>query len=371
MDGKERLKEREPLEKILKSKATIERIEYIREILSALSPIICIINENNQVVFTNDLLINEFGFDVKRDIIGKRPGEFLDCENALNDTGGCGTTETCVYCGAYYAIYQSWSKKQKVTTECKITSIKENEKHQLDLEITATPMFFDEHFLIISIIDISEQKHKQLLERIFFHDILNIAGSLSGALEIFPQLSDNERQEYTPIMSSLTNQIIDEIKAQKQIIQAEMGDLSVNIKEIKIDSLLENVYHKIRFHKVSSSKRIKIENHAPTEIIHTDDVLLTRILINMAKNALEATNNSGAITLSAQQSNGQLRFSVHNQSYIPKSTQLQIFKRSFSTKGKGRGLGTYSMKLLGENFLKGKVDFFSTEKEGTTFFIDL
>ena len=50
---------------------------------------------------------------------------------------------------------------------------------------------------------------------------------------------------------------------------------------------------------------------------------------------------------------------------------MQIFKRSFSTKGKGRGLGTYSVRLLAENYLKGKAGFISNEKEGTIFFVDL
>mgnify|MGYP006293419399 CR=1 len=36
---------------------------------------------------------------------------------------------------------------------------------------------------------------------------------------------------------------------------------------------------------------------------------------------------------------------------------MLLFKRSFSTKGVGRGIGTYSMKLFGEKYLKGKVDF--------------
>lgn len=38
---------------------------------------------------------------------------------------------------------------------------------------------------------------------------------------------------------------------------------------------------------------------------------------------------------------------------MPRTSQLQIFQRSFSTKGKGRGLGTYSIKLLTERYLKG------------------
>ena len=52
---------------------------------------------------------------------------------------------------------------------------------------------------------------------------------------------------------------------------------------------------------------------------------------------------------------------------MPKRVQLQIFQRSFSTKGNGRGLGTYSMKLFTEKYLQGRVSFESTEEEGTTF----
>jgi signal transduction histidine kinase len=47
-------------------------------------------------------------------------------------------------------------------------------------------------------------------------------------------------------------------------------------------------------------------------------------------------------------------------------------ERSFSTKGgRGRGLGTYSVRLLTERHLGGQVDFRSVPEEGTTFFVRL
>ena len=52
---------------------------------------------------------------------------------------------------------------------------------------------------------------------------------------------------------------------------------------------------------------------------------------------------------------------------MPRSAQLQIFQRSFSSKGDGRGLGTYSVKLLTERYLGGSVAFDSTLEQGTTF----
>jgi signal transduction histidine kinase len=66
-----------------------------------------------------------------------------------------------------------------------------------------------------------------------------------------------------------------------------------------------------------------------------------------------------------------LEFFVHNPACIPRDAQLQIFNRSFSTKGSGRGLGTYSVKLLAERFLNGKARFQSTPLDGTTFFVSL
>jgi signal transduction histidine kinase len=58
---------------------------------------------------------------------------------------------------------------------------------------------------------------------------------------------------------------------------------------------------------------------------------------------------------------------VHNPGTIPREAQLQIFQRSFSTKGGGRGLGTYSMKLLTERFLGGAIRFESSPLQGTRF----
>jgi signal transduction histidine kinase len=52
---------------------------------------------------------------------------------------------------------------------------------------------------------------------------------------------------------------------------------------------------------------------------------------------------------------------------MPRHVQQQLFQRSFSTKGGGRGLGTYSIKLLSERYLKGDVSFVSSQAEGTTF----
>ena len=59
---------------------------------------------------------------------------------------------------------------------------------------------------------------------------------------------------------------------------------------------------------------------------------------------------------------------IWNNGFIPADVQKRVFQRHFSTKATfGRGLGTFSMKLFGEHYLKGKVSFDSSESNGTTF----
>ena len=110
----------------------------------------------------------------------------------------------------------------------------------------------------------------------------------------------------------------------------------------------------------------------PGAAVRSDPVLLLRILSNMGINALEAAETGATISLSFQLTDGRPRFSVHNPGVIGEAVAAQIFQRSFSTKAKaGRGLGTYAMKILGENVLGGTVAFTSTADAGTEFHIQL
>ncbi len=99
----------------------------------------------------------------------------------------------------------------------------------------------------------------------------------------------------------------------------------------------------------------------------SDLALVRRVLDNLVKNAVEACGEGQTVTVKACRRGGGVEFEVHNPGGMPPDVRLQIFQRSFSTKGEGRGLGTYSVKLLTERYLKGKVHFTSSDKAGTTF----
>ena len=140
---------------------------------------------------------------------------------------------------------------------------------------------------------------------------------------------------------------------------------------VKANQLVQELIHFYQEHTASRERHITLEPHARDVTLETDRALLWRVLGNMLKNALEAVNPGETVTLGCRVGMGQAELWVHNPGEIPESLRLQIFQRSFSTKGAGRGLGTYSIKLLGERYLGGRVSFTTSAAKGTTFRIRL
>ncbi|MFD2530836.1 sensor histidine kinase [Gracilimonas halophila] len=100
---------------------------------------------------------------------------------------------------------------------------------------------------------------------------------------------------------------------------------------------------------------------------------LRRVFVNLVKNALEAINNEGRITLSSELDKDRNSIFIHvedNGSGIPEESRDQIFVPNFSTKSSGTGLGlAITKKIIGEH--EGSISFTSKAGEGTIFTIEL
>jgi signal transduction histidine kinase len=147
-------------------------------------------------------------------------------------------------------------------------------------------------------------------------------------------------------------------------------------RPIKVVELLTNVAGLAHNHNAAKDKRLEVDTPSQPLEVASDAVLLGRVLMNMVINAFEATPAGESVRMWCERhvrgASSHVRFSVWNPSLIPPETKLRIFQRHFSTKSSwGRGVGTWSMKLIGENFLQGKVDFRSELEEGTTFYLEL
>lgn len=347
----------------------IQENKQLVNFMESISQMVLILNKHRQIIYSNKSY-KDFCKQLNHDpIIGKRPGETFKCSNAFKSAGGCGTSDACKSCGAVNAILES-QKGKRSTKECQILTTTND---ALDLEVTATPWFLgNDQFTVFSITDISAEKRRKSLERVFIHDILNSAGAISGLSSILKEVEDPEQlKEIAETIEDASQNLIEEIQSQRELGAAERGELQVQIKETKSEDVLSALQRTYTKHELNSGKPIHISTDSINCTINTDLVLLRRVLGNMIKNAIEMNVPHDTITLMCKNIHNGVVFSVHNNSVVPDKVKDQLFKRFYSTKGQGRGLGTYSMKLLGEKYLNGKVDFTSSEENGTTFYIQL
>jgi K+-sensing histidine kinase KdpD len=335
----------------------------------SLSEFVMILNKNRQIVFCNQPLVKYLNTVDSNEIIGKRPGEALRCQHANITQSGCGTTEFCKMCGANRAIRKSQSGKETVL-ECRIIS--EPDTKALDLSVHATPFNYNnELFTIFSLTDTGNEKRRKVLESLFFHDIQNMVGGVMGYSELIKDATPEETKEYAHIISKLVTDLSDQISTQKELTRAEHHTTTVTPEIIHATSFLDSIVLSFQKHSVSKDKNIIIDPPADDFIFVSDENILRRVIGNLTKNALEATFPNSTVRLSCKRNVSEMTFTVQNSDVIPYEVQLQIFQRSFSTKGEGRGLGTYSVKLFAEQYLKGKVSFVSNKDDGTMFTITL
>lgn len=351
----------------------MSELAFVREVVNAMPFVVAVLNRQRQLVFWNDALFQAVGARDISDLLGKRPGEAIGCVHAEEEPGGCGTAEACRHCGAVNAVLRCLVTETPTEAECRISTRAVGEAQSLDLKVTARPFRVeDETFVIVTLSDISDLKRRRALERLFFHDVINLAGGLRGMVELMQQIQDPDRlHRLTKDVSAISDSLLDEILAQRELSAAEAGDYHARPEDMVVSDLFHEVAHHLRHHEAARSHTILVEPSG-SHMIRADHTLARRVLVNMLKNALEASPRGSEVLLSAgDEPDGLVRLSVHNPGFMPREVQLQMFQRSFSTKGADRGLGTYSMKLFTEKYLEGRLTFTSTEAGGTTFSVAL
>ncbi|MFC2081457.1 sensor histidine kinase, partial [Bacteroidota bacterium] len=216
------------------------------------------------------------------------------------------------------------------------------------------------------------EKRKEALERIFFHDVINTAGALQGVVDLMRHLDDPLKiTQFIDLLAAVSQDLTEEILNQKSLLDAENGNLAFKKQEFYLRETLEHIIKEYQRHELALNKEIHFEEKSSEILINTDPVLLRRVISNMIKNALEAISPEERITIDCVSKPDAVIIRIHNPGGIPGNVQKQIFQRSFSTKGKGRGLGTYSMKLLGERYLNAEISFTSSAEKGTVFSLRL
>lgn len=331
-----------------------------------------VVNSQRQIVFYNEAFSSFLGIRRFADIENKRPGEAMGCVYADQQDAGCGTAEYCRECGALKAVMESISTGRPSEHECQLLLKTPTGISAKDLRVHASPWRIeDDIYHVVSIVDIGDEKRRRVLERVFYHDILNSAGNAKVLVEILQEeIAGNARQTAELVDSALFS-LVEEVKKQKELAALETGQYSISPITLRAHEVVRILIREYSNHPLALDKMIIFDEKSSRAEVVADHALLRRVLTNMLTNALEATPSGGAVRMGLRREAETVVIWVNNKTVMPARVRLQVFKRSFSTKGQGRGLGTYSIKLLTENYLGGEVGFSSGEPDGTTFWVRL
>src|ERR1035441_8839534 len=79
--------------------------------------------------------------------------------------------------------------------ECRMTVQASTGSEALDLDVSCSPMTLEQQlFVIFRLQDISHEKRRRVLERFFFHDVLNTAGVTQNLATLLAGMVRSEEQ---------------------------------------------------------------------------------------------------------------------------------------------------------------------------------
>lgn len=236
-----------------------QNVPLVKDLLDAAPEIFLILNEQRQAVYSNRTLLDVLHVAEDEFENGLQLGELLKCIHAGESMSGCGTTEFCRTCGAVRAIMSALNGRRDVQ-ECRV--IREDGT-ALDLEVTATPLYVqDRRFTAFSARDISHEKRRHALEHVFFHDLLNTASGVVGFAELLVTAPAEESGEYITHLYQLANRLIDEIRSQKALLDAENDLLEIVVSPIASVELLTQVAQEYAHPDLAQGRRIVVDPQA-------------------------------------------------------------------------------------------------------------
>jgi two-component system sensor histidine kinase HydH len=189
------------------------------------------------------------------------------------------------------------------------------------------------------------------------------------------------------LASQVERRLAEDAPAQEklQIIQREvkrlesfLGDLRDFLRpappckrEIDLNQVIQDVQGLMA--DIAREKRIDLEDRLDPRLpkVEADRNQLEQVLVNLVKNALEATAENGRIVLSSGCRDEQVWISVHDTGRgMPAEVLEQIFHPFFTTKDKGTGLGLAVIhKIITDHH--GTITVESAAGEGSTFTVRL
>lgn len=148
-----------------------------------------------------------------------------------------------------------------------------------------------------------------------------------------------------------------------------------SIPSLDNKNILDTIEYTVDYFIRRSSKKVNIslKTTINSKITNYNEELFGWVLENLIRNAIDAMQGKGAITLEFFERDTYLELLISDTGKgIPKKMHKKIFEPGYTTKSRGWGLGLSLTKRIIEDYHKGKIFVKSSKKDkGTTFEIQL
>ncbi|MFX3632257.1 MAG: ATP-binding protein [Candidatus Pristimantibacillus sp.] len=199
------------------------------------------------------------------------------------------------------------------------------------------------------------------------HEIRNPMAVIRGFVQLMRERSpDNQQEYYQIVMEELdrANMIISDFLslAQNRVLQMEMKSLHDIIKEMVP---LLNADANLR----GQSIEVVLCEYIP--LIMLNDKEIKQLLLNLARNGMEAMNDKGVLRIHTYYSeeNDRIELRIQDEGVgISQEQKKRLFEPFYTTKTRGTGLGLPLCLSIAERH-NGRIDVESKESEGTTFIV--
>lgn len=213
----------------------------------------------------------------------------------------------------------------------------------------------------------------ELKECIIRHDIksplIGLHGLASLALE--DKMNGNFRELIPGLMHSLRN-VINLVDSSGKLLGMEHGEYTPQANWFDLRDLLHGIERSLA--SLTEARQVRLvwsgilESKESTQypLAFGEEFLIEDMLMNLVKNAVEASPKGSKVMISCHTEQDTIRFDIHNKGVVPESIRDSFFDK-YVTAGKfhGTGLGTYSAQLIAKAH-GGHIEFTSTAATGTT-----
>jgi len=208
------------------------------------------------------------------------------------------------------------------------------------------------------------------MSAVLAHEVRNSLGVVFAATGALGKANPAKRSEWQSLIAILQ----DEADRLQRLVTGllEFSSVStpalggVHLEPIVYDAL-QGAEHDPSFLIAQPEVRVDVP---PDLIVHTDQVLLRRVLLNVVVNAFQHVTKGGAVDILARPSHGDVTLTVSNDGPpIPAAVARRVFEPFFTTQPTGTGLGLAIVRRVCTD-VGAEVDILP-RKDGATFRIVL